>query len=125
MPGLSQAEQVATLDARFPLTGATDHIAYSQNGTSESALIARTPIGATGWAAATNATPSVKANTNALTSAGSTGASGANPVSHFAIMSAATGGTQRTDWQAIPTPIPVITGSSITWAVGAAAISLD
>ena len=35
MAGLSQTEQVATLDARFPTSGATDHIGYSVNGTSE------------------------------------------------------------------------------------------
>ena len=33
MPGLTNAESATTLDARFPTTGATDHIAYSANGT--------------------------------------------------------------------------------------------
>lgn len=62
MAGLTTAESQATLDARFPTTGGTDYIAYSANGTSETASLARTSIGATGWAAATAADPSVKAN---------------------------------------------------------------
>ena len=69
MAGLTNAESAATLDVRFPTTGGTDHIAYSVNGSSEFAGLARTAIGATGWAAATVADPSVKANANALTSA--------------------------------------------------------
>lgn len=44
MAGLTQTEQQATLDARFPTTGGTD---YSANGTSETASLARTAIGAT------------------------------------------------------------------------------
>lgn len=122
MAGFSQAEQVATLDARFPTTGATDHIAYSANGTAESALIGRTPIGATGWAGATAATPSVKANANALTSAASTGS---GTITHFAVFSAATGGTQRTDWQALGTALPVVSGTTVQWAAGACQITLD
>lgn len=122
MAGFTQAEQVATLDARFPLTGGTDHIGYSTNGTSEAALIARTAIGATGWAAATAATPSVKANANALTSAASTGT---GTVTHFAVFSASTGGIQRTDWTALGTALPVIAGTTAQWAIGAAQITLD
>src|SRR4051812_48904889 len=98
MAGLTTAEAQATLDARFPTTGATDHVAYSVNGTSEFAGLARTPIGATGWAGATAADPSVKANANALTSAA---ASSGGTVSHFAIYSASSAGTQRTDWTAL------------------------
>ena len=60
--GLTIAESQATLDARFPTSAGTDYIAYSANGTSETASLARTSIGATGWAAATAADPSVKAN---------------------------------------------------------------
>ena len=44
--------------------------------------LARTAIGATGWAAATAATPSVKANNAVLNSAA---ASGAVTVTHYAI----------------------------------------
>lgn len=122
MAGFTQAEQVATLDARFPTTGGTDHIAYSANGTSESAAIARTAIGATGWASATNATPSVKANANALTSAAATGAA---TITHVAVFSASTAGTQRTDWQALTASKTVAVGDTVAFAVGQFAITLD
>ena len=122
MAGLTQALQQSTLDTLFPTSGATDHIAYSSNGTSEGAFLARTPIGATGWAAATAATPSVKANNAALTSAAaSTGAT----VTHFAIYSASTAGTQRTDWTALAASKTVTTGDQLTWAVGACVVTLD
>ena len=88
MAGLTNAESQATLDARFPTTGATDHIAYSTNGTSEFGGLARTAIGATGWAAATSADPSVKANANALTSAAASSSSA--PASPPAIRPAGT-----------------------------------
>ena len=122
MAGLTQALQQSTLDTLFPTTGGTDHIAYSSNGTTEGAFLARTAIGATGWAAATAATPSVKANGTALTSAA---ASSGATVTHFAIYSASTGGTQRTDWQALTASKTVTTGDQITWAIGAVAVTLD
>lgn len=121
MAGLTNAEAQATLDARFPTTGGTDHIAYSTNGTTEFAGLARTPIGATGWSAATNADPSVKANANALTSAA---ASSAGTVTHFAIYSALTAGTQRTDWQAVTTAKTLAIGDTVSWAAGAASVTL-
>ena len=121
MPGLTNAESQATLDSRFPTTGATDHIAYSANGTSETASLARTPIGATGWSAATAADPSVKANANILTSAAATGAV---TVTHFAIYTASTGGTQRTDWQALTASKVLAIGDKLEWAVGAAQVTL-
>lgn len=122
MAGLTQAEAQATLDARFPTTGSTDHIAYSANGTSETANLARTAIGATGWAAATAAQPSVKANANLLTSPAATGAV---TVSHFAIYSAASAGTQRTDWQALTSPRTLAIGDKLEHAVGAISVTLD
>lgn len=122
MAGLTQARQQAVLDLEFPTTGGTDHIAYSANGTSESGALARTPIGATGWAAATAATPSVKANNAALTSAAaSTGAT----ITHFAIYNALTTGTQKTDWTALSASKAVTTGDQLTWAIGACAVTLD
>jgi hypothetical protein len=122
MAGLTQALQQSTLDTLFPTSGATDHIAYSSNGSSEGAFLARTPIGATGWASATAATPSVKANNAALTSAAaSTGAT----VTHFAIYTAVTAGTQRTDWTALTASKTVTTGDQLTWAAGACAVTLD
>lgn len=122
MAGLTQALQQSTLDTLFPTTGGTDHIAYSANGTTESGALARTPIGATGWASATAATPSVKANANALTSAA---ASSGATITHFAIYSALTAGTQRTDWQTLAASKTVTTGDQLTWAIGACAVTLD
>ena len=121
MAGLTTTESQATLDARFPTSGGGDFIAYSTNGTTEFAGLARTAIGATGWAAATSADPSVKANANALTSAA---ASSGGTVSHLCIYSASTAGTQRTDWSALPTPRALLTGDQLTHAVGAVTVSL-
>lgn len=121
MAGLTTAEAAATLDARFPTTGATDHIAYSTNGTSEWAGLARTPVGATGWAGATTADPSVKANAAQLTSAAATAA---DTVTHFCIMSALTAGAQRTDWQALTTPRTLAIGDQLQWAAGACQVTL-
>lgn len=122
MAGLSQVEQVATLDARFPTSGATDHVGYSVNGTGEWSGLARTAIGATGWAAATAATPSVKATSAALISAAATAV---GTVSHFAVFSASVGGTQRTDWTAFSEPKPLGVGDKVQHAVGAITITLD
>lgn len=122
MAGLTQARQQAVLDTEFPTSGSTDHIAYSANGTSESGAIARTAIGATGWAAATAATPSVKANANALTSAA---ASSGATITHFAIYPASSGGTQKTDWTALAASKTVTTGDQLTWAIGACQVTLD
>lgn len=123
MAGLTTAESQATLDARFPTTGGTDYIAYatSSTGTGEGTIIARTAIGATGWAAATNADPSVKANANALTSAA---AIAAGTITHFAIYSASTAGTQRTDWTALSASRTVAIGDQLTWAIGACQVTL-
>lgn len=121
MAGLTTTESAATLDARFPTTGGTDYIAYSANGSSETGSLARTAIGATGWAAATAADPSVKANASALTSAA---ASGTVTVSHFAIYSASTGGTQRTDWTALASSRALISGDQLTHAIAAIAVTL-
>lgn len=122
MAGMTQAEAVATLDVRFPTTGAGDYVAYSTNGTSETANVPRTAIGATGWAAATAAQPSVKANANALTSPAATGAA---VVTHTAIYSASTGGTQRTDWQAVAASKTLAIGDQVTHAIGAVQVTLD
>jgi hypothetical protein len=74
MAGLTQALQQQVLDSTilFPTTAAVDHIAYSANGTTETTALTRTPIGATGWAAATAATPSVK-SASATPSSGRSG----------------------------------------------------
>lgn len=119
---ISQVTRQAMLDAQFPTTGAGDFIGYSTNGTTEAAIIARTAVGATGWAAATAASPSVKANSSALTTAAATGS---GTVSHFAVFSASTAGTQKVDWQALGSSRAVVTGDVLTWAIGALAISLQ
>jgi len=121
MAGLTTTESQATLDARFPTTGGTDYIAYSANGSSETGSLARTAVGATGWAAATSADPSVKANASGLTTAA---ASGAVTISHFAIFSASTGGTQRTDWTVLGASKVLGIGDTATWAAGALKVTL-
>ena len=120
MAGVTTTEAQALLDARFPTSGATDHIAYSINGTSEWANLARTAVGATGWAAATAADPSVKANNAVLTSAA---CSAGGTVSHYAVYSASSGGTQRTDWTALAASRALVTGDKLEWAIGTLVIT--
>lgn len=117
MAGLTQARQQAILDAEFV---AGDFIAYSANGSSESASLARTAVAA--WSAATAATPSVKQNSGALTSAGATGAV---TVTHFAVYSASTGGTQKTDWTALSASKTLAVNDVLTWAIGALQVTID
>lgn len=119
--GLSVTESAATLDARFPTTGATDYIGWSENGTSESANLARVAVGATGWASATAADPSVKATSAVLTTAAATGA---GTITHGAVFTASTGGTQRTDWQALASSRTLAIGDKLTTAIGAVAVTL-
>jgi len=121
MAGLTNEESKATLDARFPTTGGTDYIAYSENGTSETGILARTAVGATGWAAATTADPSVKSNANVITTAA---ASGSGTITHYAVYSASTGGTQRTDWTALAQAKTFGNGDTGQWAAGALQITL-
>lgn len=122
--GTTIATSQALLDssAGFPTSGATDHIAYSTNGSSEFANLARTPIGATGWAAATAADPSVKSNNAVLTSAAVVTAGGT--ITHFALYSAVTAGTQKTDWQALTASRILAVGDSLQWAIGACQVTL-
>lgn len=122
MAGYTQAYQQTVLDWAHPTSANTDHIAYSTNGTTETGILARTAIGATGWAAATAATPSIKANNALLTSAA---ASGAGTVTHFCIYSASTAGTQKTDWQAMDNSRVLAINDVIQWAIGTAKVTLD
>lgn len=115
MAGLTIAASQTALDTLFPTSANGTYVGYSINGTSEFAGLARTAIGATGWAAATSADPSVKANTGTLTSAA---ASGAGTVSHTAIFSAVTAGTQLTDWQAMGASKTVAIGDQLQFAIG-------
>ena len=121
MAGLVTAECQTALDTLFPTTGATDYIQYSENGSTESANLTGTAIGATGWAAATAADPSVKANNSVLTSADATGT---GTITHFRIATAASGGTGRTDWTALDTSRALTSGDSVEWAIGACEITL-
>lgn len=122
MAGYTQAYQQTLLNYVHPTSGNNDHVAYSTNGTSEWAGMARTAVGATGWASATNATPSLKSNNTALTSSAATAA---GTVTHTAIFSASTAGTQKTDWQAVTASKAVAIGDTLTIAVGDLTISLD
>lgn len=122
MAGYVQAYQQSILDSTHPVTGNTQAVAYSANGTTEFAGLARTAIGATGWAAATAATPSVKANSGALTSAA---ASGAGTITHTAIFTTTAAGSQITDWQAVSVSKTVGIGDQVTIAIGALTVTLD
>ena len=51
-------------------------------------------------------------------------ASGAGTISHFAIYSASTGGTQRTDWQALGVSRALTAGDKLEWAAGSLDITL-
>jgi hypothetical protein len=115
MAGFTNGFAATTLDSAM---AAGDYIAYSVNGTSEYTVanFARTAVGA--WQGATVADPSVKSNTNTLTSG--TLANAAATISHFAIYSASSAGTQKTDWTALDTPRALSIGDSLQWAGGAA-----
>lgn len=130
MAGLTQAVQQSTLDYLFPTAAATDHIGYSIDGSSEWAGMARTPVGATGWSAATAATPSVKGNANALTSAAATATTTAATI-YTALFTALSGGTQRTDWQALTDnagaarTFTLAVGDTLSHGVGKITVTLD
>lgn len=115
MAGLTNAASAEALDALFPTTGATDYIAWSADGSTETGSLARTSIGATGWSAATVADPSVKSNANTLTSAA---ASGSVTVSHFAVYDASSAGNQRTDWTALAASRALTAGDKLEVAAG-------
>ncbi len=117
MAGLTQARQQAILDAEF-VSG--DYIAYSANGSSETGSLARTAIAA--WTSATAANPSVKGNSGALTSAT---ASAGVTITHFAVYSAITAGTQKTDWTTLTASKVLGTGDQVTWAISALQVTLD
>lgn len=121
MAGFTNAESAATLDARYPTSGATDYVAYSVDGSSEWAGLARTAVGATGWVAATVADPAVKANGDEILTAEATDS---GEVTHFAVFSASSGGNQRTDWTLLDDSKPFGVGDQARWSVGALRITL-
>lgn len=127
MAGYTQQYQRTVLNTMHPTSGASNYVAWSTNGSSETSALARLAVGSTGWAAATNATPSVKANSLALTSAPATSAA---TITHSAVFTASSGGTQVTDWTPItdgasPTPRALSIGDRLTVAVGALRITMD
>ena len=117
MSGFTNAYSATVLDAQL---AAGDYIAWSANGTSETGSLARTAVVA--WAAATAGAPASKSNSGALTSAA---ASGGVTVSHFAVYSAVTAGTQKTDWTALAASRALIAGDTLTVAAGALAVTLE
>ena len=121
MPGFTNTEARDTLDARFPTTGASDYIAWSTDGEDETDILARTAVGATGWASATNADPAVKANAAVLNTAPATGG---GTITHYAIFDADEAGMQRTEWTAVDTPRTLTAGDNLSAAVGALKITL-
>lgn len=121
MAGLTTATSQQGLDLLFPLSAATDYVAWSANGTTETGSLARTSVGATGWAAATAADPSVKANNALLTTAN---ASAGVTLTHFAIFTAVTAGTQRTDWTLLTAPRTLATAEATTVAIGGLGVTL-
>lgn len=117
MAGLTQARQQVVLDTEF---AAGDYIAWSANGTSETASLARTAVVA--WTSASAATPSVKQNSGALTSAA---ASADVLVTHWAVFSAASAGIQRIDWTPLTESKDLDAGDQITLAAGAFKVTID
>ena len=122
MAGFTQTFAQTVLDTHFPISGASEFVGYSANGTTETGSMPRTAVGATGWAAATAAQPSVKANDEALTTAAATGAV---TLTHFAVFTESAAGVQMTDWQALTTPKTFAIGETGTWPAGSLTISLD
>lgn len=122
MAGFTNAKEKSILDAEFPTTGATTHVAYSTNGSSEWAGLDRTPVGATGWKAASGSAPAVKKNASTITSDGATSA---GTVTHTALFSASTGGTQITDWEALASSKTLALGDKLEFAEDALTVSLD
>lgn len=121
MAGLTNLASKQALDFLFPTSAATSYIAWSVNGSTEFSGLARTAVGATGWAAATTADPAVKANNGALVTAA---ASSGGTVSHYAIFDASTSGNQLVDWTALASSRTLVTGDQLTIAVSAISVSV-
>ena len=88
------------------------HVAWSENGTTESTNLARTAVT---MKTATTANPSVVSNNGALESAAATGDC---TISHFAFHD---GTGTVTTWVALSSPAALLTGGKITAADGALA----
>lgn len=122
MTAYSPAAAAAAQDFTFPTSGSTDHVAFSENGTTESSSIARAAVGATGWSAATVANPSVKTNGSVITSPA---ASGSGTITHFAVFSAASSGVQKTVWISLDESKTVSPGDRLEFDTSELVINLD
>jgi hypothetical protein len=91
------------------------HVLWSENGSSESANVARTAVT---LKSATSANPSVKSNDGALESAA---ASSGCTITHFAFGATA---TPQTTWIELDSPAVLLAGGKITVADGALAEKL-
>ena len=129
MAGFTTTEQKATLDARFPTTGGGDYIAFSTDGSTEAAsVMARVAVGASGWAAATGGDPAEKPNAAKITTAA---ALAGGTLTHWAVMSASSGGTQRTKWNQLKDSTGVVksrtvaAGDTLTFEAGTLKVTLN
>jgi GTP cyclohydrolase III len=116
MAGFTTAFARTTLDSAI-VNG--DKVAWSENGTSQSAHVAATAIAA--WDASTNADPALRKNTAAVDSAACDADS--ITITHFAVYDSA-GTTQKTDWTALGSPRTLMTGDKLTIAAQAIVVSL-
>jgi hypothetical protein len=112
--GLTAAYELTVLDASF---ASGDYIGYSTNGTTETGILARTAVGA--WASAASRAKAINA---AIQSAA---ASGGGTITHFAVFSASTSGTQKTDWTTLASSRTVATGDKLDWAAGALSVAFN
>lgn len=112
---LTNARMKAVIDAELA-TGT--HIGYSTNGTSETSILARTAVSTLGgWTTPSAANPYEPSNASAGESAEATGG---GTITHFAVFTASTGGTQLTEWIPVTDPDPVlVTGGKLSIAANA------
>jgi hypothetical protein len=122
MASLTNARKKAMIDTELA-SGAHAYIGYSINGTSEysTAILARTAISALGgWTTPAAASTYAPANASAGDSAAAGTISGSVTITHYATFSAASGGTQGTDWISTTDPDAIlITGGKVSHAAGA------
>jgi len=114
---MTQAMQQQALDNVFV---DTDYIAWASDSSGTLSAVARTAV--TDWTNASAATPSVKENASALTSAVATGPT---DVTHWATFSASTGGVQKSTWEPVDNPRSLLTGDTLTVAAGSLRHTLD
>lgn len=113
MAGFTDAYELVVLNAQF---ADTDKIAFSENGSSESANLGKMNV--TGWA---NASAGAKSNAGALQSPV---ALGPCTITHFAVF-ASDGITQKTDWTALTASRTLAANDKLEFAIGAIVVTLD